>query len=188
MIYEKATKRIEKNKIGFSETYPLENEEFELSREVLYGGYETISGTNQSKLIYVLRGTGDGEFIKKDNLKNISLKEGVSVNVPSGQSFKLNDGQLDYLLLKTKESNSIKTQDVLSEDILEVAELKLKREKVSISTNEETKLIYILDGAGFGKICNKGTHLRKGSFIELLPNTTLEMNGTLEYLMFTKNK
>ncbi len=167
MLYNKPTIK-SPSKAGYLETYHLETETTKVSIHTVVGGYESFLGVNDKKrLAYVLRGMGDAVF-EPEGKTVATLLEGTVVEVPAGQSFKM-DGQLRYVVVESPNGAEVTKN--------------LKDQDTTATTSNDSTLIYVLNGIGNLIIDGKTHVLRDETLAEVPANSTYTLKGNFEYII-----
>lgn len=167
MIYAKSTMK-NPSKAGYLESYQLDTDNMNFSIHTVVGGYEGFDGLNgKNRFAYVLRGIGTAILTPEDRTVS-SLLEGVAVEVPAGQSFKM-DGQLRYALVAANGEIKVNTN-------------KKGENTVGKSGNDST-LIFVINGIGNLVVDGKVHVLREETLAEVPANSVYELRGNFEYII-----
>lgn len=167
MLYAKPSMKNE-SKAGYLESYHLDSENMNFAIHTVVGGYEAFEGlNNKNRFAYVLRGIGTAIYTPEDRTVS-DLLEGVSVEIPAGQPFKM-DGQLRYALVGANGETKLSTNR--------------KGENTVGQSGNDSTLIFVLDGIGNIVIDGHVHVLKEETLVEVPPNTVYELRGNFEYIV-----
>lgn len=161
MIYNHPTKRNE-NAHGYTESYHFENEVAKLNIGTITAGYKDFFPTQSKRFYYIKHGIGNA--IKGSN--EYVLTDNVTLDFPSNCSFRL-EGQMKFI-------------EVTGDTSTKVVEI---NDSLKFDNDNNSHLLYIIDGLAFAKFENFGKVVREDSFIEVPKNSQFELKGKVKAIL-----